>query len=595
MRNVLFKISLLDKISAPLRKVQKSFEKAKASSNKMNSAIRKVPNSIAQLEDRLSRLRQKQRNAFTVKNIKKYQKDIRKTEKELKRLNKQAGITKTGLRGMAVGGVGLYAAFRVGSDVINSWDKQKQAIAQVNQGLITTQGVSGKTLSQLEAQASALQKTSLFGDEDILQNVTAQILTFTNISGDAFDRTQQAALDLSARLGTDLKSSSIQLGKALNDPIANLSALSRSGIQFSDEQKELIKNLWSTGQQAEAQSIILDELERQYGGSAAAAAAAGAGPLKQLQMRFGDLKEKVGGLLFMLLDKLMPIFEKTIAVFEKLAVFVEKNAKVIGIIIGVIISAIAIFKTLSIIMKIVTAVQWALNIAMTANPIGAIIVGVAALIGLLILAWKKSEKFRATITGLWEAIKTFAVLIKDVVLNAIKSLLSGIGKMGQALWAFFKGDFKQAFEYAKDGAVDIVKGTSVGVAYDLFQNKDKVTNAFSSGYDKGVTNFNQSKADNTDLAGSSDVNNISGIASTDYSGNISTNDFTTGGTVGGQIADTGAITGGGKQVKNITITIDKLIEKFEVVSATVDASLNEISAKVTQTVLRAINAAEELA
>ena len=86
--------------------------------------------------------------------------------------------------------------------------------------------------------ATNLQNKTLFGDEVILKDATAQLLTFTNITGENFGRTQEAALDLATRLDGDLKSASIQLGKALNDPVANLSALSRSGIQFSEDQKK---------------------------------------------------------------------------------------------------------------------------------------------------------------------------------------------------------------------------------------------------------------------------------------------------------------------------------------------------------------------
>ena len=116
---------------------------------------------------------------------------------------------------------------------VQAFRDQAKAVAQVEQGLKSTGNAAGRTLGDLTKMAAELQKNTLFGDEDILQNATAQLLTFTNIAGDEFDRTQKAALDLATGLGGDLKSASIQLGKALNDPIANLSALSRSGIQFS--------------------------------------------------------------------------------------------------------------------------------------------------------------------------------------------------------------------------------------------------------------------------------------------------------------------------------------------------------------------------
>ncbi len=192
-------------------------------------------------------------------------------------------------------------AFRAIGSSLKAWDKQVKAVAQVEIALKSTGNLAQKTIQQLKDEASALQKETLFGDEEILAGATAQLLTFTNIAGKEFSRTQKSILDVATRLaaasdGTvDLKSVSLQLGKALNDPVANLSALSRSGIQFSKEQKTLIKSLWETGKQAEAQNVILSELEKQYGGSAQAAAKAGLGPMKQLGNVLGDISEKIGG------------------------------------------------------------------------------------------------------------------------------------------------------------------------------------------------------------------------------------------------------------------------------------------------------------
>jgi hypothetical protein len=219
-------------------------------------------------------------------------------------------------RTLTVGLTAPLVAF--GVSAVKSWGEQEQALAQVRSALESTGGVAGRTFKQLAAQASALQGKSLFGDEEILQKLTANLLTFTNISTRAFDRTQQAALDLSARLGQDLQTSAIQLGKALNDPVANLGALSRAGIQFSADQKTLIKSLAETGDIAKAQSLILDELEKQYGGAAAAAAAAGTGPIKQLANSFGDLQEEVGGVVADFASDLIPTLKRGVEWFGKL-------------------------------------------------------------------------------------------------------------------------------------------------------------------------------------------------------------------------------------------------------------------------------------
>lgn len=218
----------------------------------------------------------------------------------------------------------------MGGVAVNAWDKQAKAMAQVENGIKSTGGVARLTMEQLTKAATDLQKNTLFGDEEILQKATAQLLTFTNIAGDEFLRTQRIAADLASKLGGDLQSASIQLGKALNDPVANLSALSRSGIQFSKDQKEVIKSLAESGKLAEAQNVILSELERQYGGTAAAAAKAGLGPFTQLKNIIGDLSEDFGKLIA---EALMPFAEKVKGVvvwLQQLSPEAKKATLIVG-------------------------------------------------------------------------------------------------------------------------------------------------------------------------------------------------------------------------------------------------------------------------
>lgn len=270
---------------------------------------------------------------------------------------------------------------------IENFDKQAKAVAQVEQGLKTTGGAVGRTSAELQKMASDLQKTSLFGDEEILQGATAQLLTFTNISGQQFDRTQKAALDLATRLDGDLKGASIQLGKALNDPVANLSALSRSGIQFSKDQKAVIKSLTESGQLAEAQTIILDELEKQYGGSAEAAAAAGTGPLKQFQMAMGDLTEEFGAII---VEGITPFVKKLQGMVESFQGMSKGTKTVITVLAGLTAATgpallavshlIKAFGTMKVAMLkgVIPAVQ-KMGAVLMANPYA---VAAAALIGL---------------------------------------------------------------------------------------------------------------------------------------------------------------------------------------------------------------------
>jgi hypothetical protein len=138
--------------------------------------------------------------------------------------------------------------------------------------------------------AGALQETTVFADDAVTASQSL-LLTFTKVQGDIFPRATKAIADVAQAMGTDLQGATIQVGKALQDPIHGIAALSRSGIQFSEDQKAMIASLVETNQLAEAQTVILKELETQFGGSAEAAGKTLGGAIARLGNAFGDLFE----------------------------------------------------------------------------------------------------------------------------------------------------------------------------------------------------------------------------------------------------------------------------------------------------------------
>ena len=280
----------------------------------------------------------------------------------------------------------------LGAVSVKAFDNQAKAIAQVEAGLKSTGKAAGFTSQQLQTMAADLQSKTLFGDEVILKDATAQLLTFTNISGEQFARTQKAALNLATKLDGDLKSASIQLGKALNNPITNLSALKRSGIEFSDEQINTIKSLAETNRLAEAQTIILDELEKQYGGAAEAAANAGLGPFQQLKNSLGDVSEEVGKLILQNIEPLKESIEGLIKRLQNLTPEQIQTALKIAAI------AAAIGPLFMILGKLTTAFQLLGRALMflAANPMVAFAVAIGTLVGLLGFAILDMEGFIKT-------------------------------------------------------------------------------------------------------------------------------------------------------------------------------------------------------
>lgn len=360
--------------------------------------------------------------------------------------NVTKGLDKVGKQMRATGkslSLGLTAPIlALGAKSIQLFDKQAKALAQVETAVRSTGGAAQLSVKQLTDQASALQRNTIFGDEEILQKVTANLLTFTSIAGDEFTRTQAVVLDLATRMGTDLTSATIQLGKALNDPVANLGALSRSGIQFSDEQKRVIKSLVDTGRTAEAQRVILSELEVQFGGAAAAAAKAGAGPLQQLKNRLGDLGESIGELilptvlqladkisgLVAFLQKLSPETKKTAIAFVGAAAAIGPVLFILG---GVAASFSAIFSAMTLVAGLIN--PWTLAFA--------------ALAAIGIAIYRNWDAVKQAFVGTWQA-------IKDLVTNLKENFIGTWTGIFKAAELALKGDFAGAWATLKQTTVD---------------------------------------------------------------------------------------------------------------------------------------------
>jgi phage-related minor tail protein len=224
----------------------------------------------------------------------------------------ESGIDKLGkgVVGLAkIGAAAAAATAAVGVAFVVASAKQLMEIeklnAQTNAAITSTGGAAGKSVEQINKLNASLEK--LTGIEaEVIQQGQNMLLTFTNIKGDQFDEATEAALNLSVALGKDMASSAMLVGKALNDPIAGLSALSRAGIQFTDSQKETIKSLVEMGDTAGAQTIILEELEKQFGGSAEAFGETTAGMMAKFQNELGELGESIAAGLMPAVDAMLP-------------------------------------------------------------------------------------------------------------------------------------------------------------------------------------------------------------------------------------------------------------------------------------------------
>lgn len=100
----------------------------------------------------------------------------------------------------------------------------------------------------------------------------------------------------------------------------------------------------------------------------------------------------------------------TIALVASRAASIQLTAAIIA-------SAVA-QRAVALASKTWAAAQWALNVALTANPIGIVIMAIAALVAGIVLAYKRSETFRAICDKVWAVIKKLAGIIMDALVKA---------------------------------------------------------------------------------------------------------------------------------------------------------------------------------
>lgn len=211
---------------------------------------------------------------------------------------------------IAVAGIGKAFASLLASSVTEARESNKVA-AQTAQVIKTTGGVAHVSAGQIDALSNALSAKSGIDDE-VIASSEAVLLTFTKVrnevgsGNDVFNQASAAALDMSVALGTDLQGATLQLGKALNDPIKGITALARAGVSFTAEQKATIKQLTETGDLLGAQKIILGELATEFGGQAAAQATAA----DKARVAWSNYKEEIGKRLIPVIDAVFTKFSE---------------------------------------------------------------------------------------------------------------------------------------------------------------------------------------------------------------------------------------------------------------------------------------------
>jgi hypothetical protein len=270
----------------------------------------------------------------------------------------------------------------------------------------------GAATDRVSAYAESLEKT-IAVDADVIKATQTKLATFSNLTktvgkaGGAFDRATKAALDMAAAGFGTAEGNAVQLGKALQDPIKGIAALAKSGVTFTEQEKEKIRTLTESGKLLEAQEIILKSIEGQVGGTAEASASS----FDKMKFALAGVSDTFGEMLLPVIDAVAP----KLAAFSKWAQENPTLMKIAVITIGAL-----------------TAAVVALNIAMSLNPVSLIVIGIGLLIAGLAVAYTKFEGFRKIVNLVFDGIKFgFEILMGyfKTLLGVYKGIFNGFASI----------------------------------------------------------------------------------------------------------------------------------------------------------------------
>lgn len=253
--------------------------------------------------------------------------------------------------------------------------------------------------SILETSDALMKLTGI--DDDVITSAQALLLTFTKIGKDIMPDATAATLDMAAALGISNKEAAIQLGKALQSA-QGVTALTRSGVTFTKAEMQKIEALFASGRAMEAQRMILNELNNEFGGSAAAQA----DNVTKMQTAWGNFTENIGGVF-------LPVVEFAAGVLTNIIYQAEPLIPVIA-------ALTATFAGFGVAMSPIGAILGTILL-----PIGAVTAAVAGLYAI----WQTNFLgIQTAITSAWNAISPALKEISKGITNFFDTLAGGGGE-----------------------------------------------------------------------------------------------------------------------------------------------------------------------
>lgn len=328
---------------------------------------------------------------------------------------KTAGGVMKGALGAAVIAEASRAVYDFGKDSIEAYRGASASQRQLDDAYKRFPQIADVSIAKLREQAAAIEAKTGADADDIAGGQA--VLARYKLTGKQISAMTPLLVDYAKRTGKDIPTASGTLGKAI---MGNAKAMKELGIKFKD-----------TGDPAKNYELIMAGLKEKVGGFAESEATTLDGKLSILQTKFGNLQESVG-------EKLVPVILTLADGAQKLVGWIEQNASWLG--------------PLATGLGITTAAFAALNLVMSLNPFGIIVVAIGALVGGLIWAYQNVGWFKDGVDAAFKGIGDIARwLWNNALAPALRGIVNGFAWVVDGLAGMLEGLGQiPGFEWAKE-------------------------------------------------------------------------------------------------------------------------------------------------
>lgn len=463
------------------------------------------------------------------------------------------------LKGTVLGLIGAYAGFEALKASLHEFQEHKIAVATLTQMYENNRDSVKMTIEQLDELAEKTESLTGIESEHVMA-AEQTLMKYKDLKVSYEDLIPLSA-DLARGMGTDITSAADMLGKALENPTRAARLLMQTGA--SPEQAKMYQQLSATGQAAKAQAYLIDVLGDKYKGLAQTAFENDSAA--QLRIGFKQVRESIGELIENGLVLIMPYIQAAFGAIKGFVGWLKEHEQVVkgfGIAVGIVAAAFLAYKLVIFAIEaplmIAAAAQWALNLAMTANPIGLIIAAIAALVVGIYEAYQHFEGFRRVVNTVWAALKAYGMALWDFAIAPLKTLYYA----AMAVWDALTGDF----EGAEANVKNIVGAWTAGLD-DIKDGVKDVQTAWNADYSEQTT----------------------GTTSADKKVGESGKSVKAGKGLGDMTPTSQADKVSGTKQVVINVTIGKLVETVKVQAQNLKEGINQAAPDVAKALLGAVN------